>query len=71
MLPFFKEVYLKSFKDRHRSKDDSGLSQEQKIMKGMVMVNRYFSDSQMMERELERFEQWLAGRKLIQDGQKM
>lgn len=71
MLPFFMSRYLKSLKEMQECKDDTGLNEEQKTIKRMVMVNRYFNDSQMMERELERFQKWLVGRKLIQCVHKM
>jgi hypothetical protein len=71
MLPFFKNRYLKSLKDMQQCKDETGLNEEEKRIRKMLMVNRYFNDNQMMERELERFQKWLVGRKLIQGVHKM
>lgn len=35
-------------------------------MRGMVRVNRYFCDLELMNKELRRFEKWLIKREVIE-----
>ncbi len=65
-MNYFREVYAKAFVEKNRSGDESSLSKQEKLMRSMVRVNRYFCDLELMMSELRKFENWLIKNEVIE-----